>query len=430
MKLLLRQVRIIDPASGRDEVGDFAIARGQVVDPAAIRGHPDTQHLDATGLVVAPGFIDLHVHLREPGQEYKEDIASGTRAAAAGGFTAIVAMPNTTPPTDRVERVLEVERRAKATALVRVLPSACITTDRAGGALSPIAALRQQTSVVCLTDDGDCVQDREVMHAALVAARAAGLPVVDHCECRRHRGEGALRAGPVADWLKVPGMPAETESLMVERDIELARATGARVHVQHVSCRRSVELVRAAQAAGLPVSAEATPHHLALTVDDVPILGANAKMNPPLGDAADRAAVRAALADGTISCIATDHAPHAPFEKARGLAAAPFGVIGLETAFAVCHSELCVAGGLALATLLARLTVGPAQLLGLDLGSLRPGRPADLVLLDPAARYTVDVTQSASKSRNSPFHGRTLQGQVLGTICRGAWVYRAGRLAR
>ena len=423
MKLIIRRGRVVDPANGIDETRDLAVADGRLVAPSEIEGEADTVDLDAAGLVVAPGFIDVHVHLREPGQEEKEDIASGTAAAAAGGFTTVLPMPNTKPPIDSVDAVRDLERRVRESAVVRTLACACTTTGRKGRNLVDVRRLRAETEIVALTDDGDCVQDREVMRQAMTLAAEAGLPVMDHCEDRSLMGQGVMRAGAVASELGVAGMPSEVESAMVQRNTELCRETGAQTHLQHLSCRRSVELLRQGRREGLPLTAEATPHHLCLTTEALRRFGSNAKMNPPLGDETDRQALVEAVADGTIGIIATDHAPHTPAEKALGLADAPFGIIGLETAFPLCFSELCERGGLDLPTLIACFTSGPAWLLGLALGTLARGRPADLVVLDLAASYRIDLSRSKSKSRNSPFDGQLVTGKVLGTLFAGEWVF-------
>lgn len=424
--LLLRQPRVIDPASHTDERRDLAIANGVFVDPATVADRPGTQVLELAGKTVLPGFIDLHVHFREPGFEYKEDLASGTAAAAAGGFTTVVLMPNTNPAMDRVERVQELERRIAAKARVRCLISACLSVDRKGQALSDIAALRAQTPIVALSDDGNCVQDRALMTAAARLAAAAGLPILDHCEDEACMAGGVMRRGPASERMQVPGMPGETESNIVARNLELARETGAHFHCQHLSYRTSIELLRQGRAAGLPLTAEAAPHHLTLTADEVPILGTNSKMNPPLGTRDDRDALHAALADGTITAIATDHAPHAPHEKARSVLQAPFGIIGLETAFPLCYTALVRGGVVTLPQLVALFTVGPAAILRRAAGTLALGAPADATIVDLEQSYAIDITRTCSRSCNSPFHQRQVYGRILGTLVGGAWAWQAG----
>jgi dihydroorotase len=415
----------VDPATQTDERRDLAIADGVFVDPATVAGRPGTQVLDLAGKTVFPGFVDLHVHFREPGFEYKEDLASGTAAAAAGGFTTVVLMPNTNPAMDRVERVRDLEQRLAAKARVHCLISACLSLDRQGHALTDIAALRAQTPIVALSDDGNCVQDRALMTAAARLAAQAGLPILDHCEDEACMAGGVMRRGPVSERLQVPGMPGETESNIVARNVELARETGAHLHCQHLSYRASIHLLRQARAAGLPLTAEAAPHHLTLTVDEVPILGTNAKMNPPLGTRDDRAALHEALADGTITTIATDHAPHAPHEKARSVVQAPFGIIGLETAFPLCYTTLVRGGVLTLLQLVAKLTTGPAAVLRRPVGTLALGAPADATIMDLEQSYAVDITRTCSRSCNSPFHQRQVHGRILGTLVAGQWAYQA-----
>ncbi len=418
--LLLRGARLLDPARGLDTIGDLGIRDGRFAEPGQLQ-NPEV--VDLAGCIVLPGFVDLHVHLREPGQSHKETIETGTRAAAAGGFTTILAMPNTAPAIDTPERIHAILGEYRKRALVRVLQSAALTMDRKG--LHPVdAGSVKAAGAAALTDDGSCIQDTAVMREILRRAGAAGLPVIDHCENYGLAAGGTVRTGPVAERLGVRGMPAAAEDAMVERDIALAAELGVSVHLQHLSGVRSVELVREARRAGTPVTAEVTPHHLCLTAESCFEHGAQAKMNPPLGTDADRQALIAALADGTFGAIATDHAPHAPEEKARGLATAPFGIIGLETAFAILYTELVLTGVLPLARLVAALTTGPARILGLDAGTLAPGRPADVTVLDPAAAWTVSRETLHSKSVNTPFLGRRLTGRIVRTMVGGRWVFR------
>ncbi len=409
---------MIDPVAGTDSVRDLAVADGVIVD--AVSDAAVT--LDVSGKVVAPGFVDVHVHLREPGQEHKEDVATATAAAAAGGFTTVVAMPNTVPPPDRPEHIAALRAIVSAKARVRVLTTAALSVDRAGKEATDIKALAAEPEVVAFTDDGNCLESPDLMRRVMTAAAATGLCVMDHCEDRMVWNNGVVRAGSVAEQLGVPGMPPETESNIVERNIALCRETSARIHMQHLSTTRSIELVLAARAEGLPVSAEITPHHLALTVDAVPMLGTNAKMNPPLGTEADRRVLIEAIVSGDIDVIATDHAPHAPNEKAQSLVDAPFGILGLETAWPVCQSIL--GERMSLAALIARFTVGPARLINReDLASLAVGTPADVVVLDPDCRHVLDLRKSKSKSRNSPFHGMSVRGKVCATIVGGRVIH-------
>lgn len=423
--LLLRNARVIDPANDVDEQRDIGVADGRIVAPEVVARRPGHEAIDLSGRVLTPGFVDIHVHFREPGGEHKETVYTGSRAAAAGGFTTVVMMPNTLPAIDRPERVRDLDDRVRQTSLINARICACLTRERAGETVADIEALAATGLVVAFSDDGSCVPRREVMAEAMRRAKAVELPVVDHCEDCAVCGGGVMRQGPIAELLEVPGQPPETEVNIVRRNIALCRETGARTHVQHVSVAESVRLVRAAQREGLPVTAEVTPHHLALTDAVLPMALANAKMNPPLGTAEDRQALIEGLADGTIAAIATDHAPHAPREKTQGLLAAPFGIIGLETALPVCITELVHRGLLSLPHLIASLTSGPAAILGLDCGRLDEGAAADLTIIAPELEDVIDVSRSASLSRNSPFHGRPVRGHVLATMVEGQWVYRS-----
>lgn len=426
--LLLRGGRVIDPARGLDEDADVLIADGRVravgrslADAGAVRV------LEATGLVVAPGFIDSHVHLREPGFEHKEDIASGTAAAAAGGLSAVCAMPNTNPPPDTPARLEDLLRRARERARVHVYAIGCITRGRAGKELAPIGALAR-AGAVAFSDDGDPVESADLMRAALVAARAVGRVVFPHEEVRRLTAGGCMHDGEVSVRLGALGMPAAAEEEMVRRDIDLVRQTGGALHLAHISTAGTVDLVRAAKAEGLPVTCEVLTHHFALTDEEVARQGPAAKMSPPLRTAADVEAMRAALADGTIDTIATDHAPHAPQEKALPLAQAPFGIVGLETALGLCVTHLVATGRLDLPSMVARWTWGPARILGLPGGRLGVGDPGDVTVFDPEQRWRVDPAAFRSRSRNTPFAGHQLIGKAMATIVAGRVAYRDGSL--
>lgn len=392
--------RLLDPSAGTNQVGDLAIAGGRIVsldDPAA-RG---AALLDVSGCLLAPAFIDLHVHLREPGMEEAETIESGLRAAAAGGFGAVVSMPNTSPPIDSPDLIRRLLETARRLGLAALWPAACLTRGRAGEEVAEIEALAA-AGAVAFTDDGSTVMRDEVMEAAMRRVAAIGSVVMDHAQDRAHErlgvaGEGAARR------LGVPAIPAEAEVRVVERDIRLARATGCRLHLQHLSTAGAVDAVRRAQAEGWPVSAEATPHHLALCEDDIPGDDANWKMNPPLRSARDRDALRQAVLDGSISCLATDHAPHPATAKARGFLAAPFGVVGLETAIGVTWEVLVREGGMSPLEWVRRWTTGPAAVLGRASPSLQPGAPADLVVIRTDEEWTVDPARFCSRSRNTPF---------------------------
>jgi dihydroorotase len=424
MKLCLRGGRVIDPRRGLDAEADVLLADGVVsrVAPGIAAGlGPDVRIVDARGRWVVPGLIDLHTHLREPGQEYKEDIATGTRAAAAGGFTAVCPMPNTTPVNDTravTELMLD---RARRVGVVRVYPVGAITKGLAGEALAEMAELKE-AGCVAVSDDGRPVMNAELMRRAMEYARTFGLTVVQHCEDLTLSAGGAMNEGPVATRAGIRAQPTSAESAMVARDLELCALTGARYHVAHVSCADSLRLIAAAKQRGLPVSCEVTPHHLSLTDEACAHYDTNAKCNPPLRGSADVAALRAALADGTIDAVATDHAPHSPVEKEVEFEEAAFGMIGLETAVPLVL-ELVRAGLLAPSAFVTRLSAAPAALFGLPGGTLAEGGPADVTVIDPEAAWTVEPAALRSRSRNTPFAGSALRGRAVMTIVGGAIVY-------
>lgn len=414
----IRSVRIIDPASGRDQEGDLFVRDGRF-EPVPDVLPNSTRIVDGRGLVAAPGLIDVHVHLREPGNEAAETVATGCRAAARGGFTTIVAMPNTTPPLDSPEEVRCLLQRAAARGLARVLPAPCITRGRSGKELADLGALKQ-AGAVAFTDDGATVSSDALMAQAMRAARPLRCPIMDHALDYALAGNGVIHEGARSRSLGLPGIPSEAETRIVERDIRLARETGCAVHLQHLSAAGSVELVRQARREGVAVSAEVTPHHLALT--DAAITAANAdqlKMNPPVRAEADRQALLDGIIDGTLTCLATDHAPHTAAAKAKGFMSAPFGVIGLETAVGVTYTLLVRSGRMRLMDWVARWTLGPARVLGLPVPSLAPGATADFVLLDLSTEWLVQPDDFASKSRNTPFGGWRLTGRAAHTFLGG-----------
>jgi dihydroorotase len=387
--------------------------------------------LDASGCVVAPGLVDLHAHLREPGGEDAEDIATGARAAALGGYTAIVAMPNTDPPIDTAAVVAQIVRAGRDAAC-QVAVSGCITKGRSGAELAPLGELFD-LGVRIFTDDGACVADARLMRRALEYARALpGAVLAQHCEDPALAGGGHMNEGAWSSWLGIAGMPAEAESVVVARDIALAGLTGGRVHFLHLSTAASVELVRAAKARGLAVTAEAAPHHFTLTDSLCSSYDPVFKVNPPLRTDVDVKAVKDGLADGTIDAIATDHAPHPPHEKERPFDEAPPGMLGLETALALTISELVVPGLLELPRALALLSWQPARIAGLvdHGGPVVAGRPAHLCVIDPEAAWEVDATRLASRSRNTPYAGRKLTGRVRHTILAGEPVVLDGKAQR
>lgn len=441
-RIVIRGGRIVDPASDMDVVGDVVIENGRIaaVGPGGVAASP-AQAFDASGLVVTPGFVDLHAHLRDPGYEYKETIETGTRAAARGGFTTVCAMPNTNPPADSRATIEYVVRTAAATGVVRVLPVGCVTKGRAGKELAELADLAE-AGAVAFSDDGDCVADGGVMRRALQYASALGLAVIQHAEDPALSRRAPMHEGWVATRLGLPGQPAAAEQAIVARDIAIAEElAGAgfpvRLHVAHVSAKGAVEAILTAKARGVPVTAEVTPHHLTLTHEAVAWLdgdGAlaydtNAKVNPPLRTRDDVRACVAALEAGGIDAIATDHAPHASIEKDCEFDHAAFGVSGLETALGLALA-LYHERRLDLRTIVAALTVGPARALGLDrfvpgIGTLRPGAPGDVAIFDPDEEWVVDPAALASKGKNTPLAGRTLRGRVVATVYGGRLVYSA-----
>ena len=380
------------------------------------------ESIDARGLWVLPGFVDLHVHLREPGFEYKETIATGTAAAVAGGFTTLCCMPNTKPVNDDIAVTGWIIERTKATASAHVYPIGAITLGSAGRELADFRALKQ-AGCVALSDDGRPVMGEEIMRRAMQSVAELDLPIIDHCEDTMASGCGCMNEGPVSRAMGWRGMPGDAEYRMIARDIRLARETGARLHIAHLSTADGVEMVRKAKMDGVRITAEVSPHHFTLTDDAVSRYGANAKMNPPLRSERDRAAVIEGLVDGTIDAIATDHAPHAEYEKQWGLDQAPFGVVGLETALGLTLG-LVQQGRLTLQRAMTCLTSAPAAVLGLPRGTLEPGAAADVTLIDPDAFWTVDPERFRSKSRNTPFAHRVLKGQVVRTLVAGRTVYQ------
>ncbi len=422
--------RVIDPQSGLDGVRAVVIRDGRIAEVAERVERPrEARALDARGKWVVPGFIDLHVHLREPGQEYKETVASGARAAVAGGFTAVCAMPNTVPPNDNATVTELILGRAAAAGLARVYPVGCISRGQKGEELAEYGELKA-AGCVALSDDGKPVASPALMRRALEYARAFGLPLAVHEEEPHLAGAWSMNEGPVATRLGLKGCPAQAEEVMVLRDLALAELTGGRLHLQHLSTAGSVRALREAKRRGLPVTAEATPHHLTLTDEEVARSGYDAdfKMNPPLRGEADARALREGLADGTVDCIATDHAPHAVEEKQLEFEAALNGILGLETAFAACLA-LVRAGALSEKRLVEALSAAPARCLGLPGGSLARGAPADVAVLDPALEWTCETAGLHSKSRNTPWKGRRLGGRCTHTLVGGRLVHelRGGR---
>jgi dihydroorotase len=436
-RAVIRGGRVIDPATKRDEIADVLVEDGRIAGVEPRITSSGVGEIDARRLVVAPGFVDLHTHLRDPGLEYKEDIASGTRAAARGGFTTLCAMPNTEPAMDTRSVIEYVLREAASRASVRVLPIGAVSKGRKGQELAEFGDLAA-AGCIAFSDDGAPVWDATLMRRALEYASTFGLPIIDHCEDPSLAKDAVMHEGWVSTRLGLHGAPAAAEDTAVSRDIALAQATGARVHIAHVSTRGAVEAVRRAKARGVRVTAEVTPHHLTLT-DEIVAFGAlgrdelayntDAKVNPPLRSQDDVDACVAGLADGTIDCIATDHAPHAMIEKLCEFDAAAFGISGLETAFGL-SMRLVHDGRISIETLIERLTLAPVRALGLDrhvpgIGTLAVGAPAEVVLLDPATEWVVEPERFASKGKNTPLGGVTLKGAVVATIVGGRVVYES-----
>ena len=424
MQLLIRGGRVVDPAQGVDDRLDLLIQDGKILRLGRDLAAPDAQILNAGGLTAAPGLVDIHVHLREPGFEAKETVATGCAAAARGGVTTLVAMPNTRPAADCPEVVQLVRDKAAPTG-INVLPAGAVTLGQKGEQLTDFAALKA-AGVPALTDDGVPIQNLALLRRALLEAKRLSLPLLDHCEDRDMVQNYAVNEGAVSRRLGLPGRPAVAEELQIMRDVMLAEDTGAHVHICHISTAKGVDIVRQAKARGVHVTCETCPQYFTLTEDEILRQGTMARVNPPLRTQADVDGIRAGLADGTIDAIVTDHAPHTAGEKSKPLPDAPSGMVGLETSLALALTELYHTGLLPLAQVLDLMSASPAALLGLDKGTLTAGRDADLILFDPDQEWIIDKTKFASKGRNTPFHGRTVRGRVKYTISRGTIIYQEG----
>jgi dihydroorotase len=422
--MLIKGALVVDPAQALEAPMDLLLADGKIAllsPPGAIPGE-GRRVVEARGLVLTPGLIDMHVHLREPGEEYKETIETGTRAAARGGFTAVAAMPNTIPVNDTASVSRYIREQAAAAGLARVYPVAAISMGSRGESLSEFGD-QKEAGAVAVSDDGKPVMNSMLMRRALEYARTFALPVISHSEDLELRGDGMMHEGRVSLTLGLKGIPAAAEEVMVFRDLTLAGLTGARLHIAHVSTAGSVELIRRAKAAGLKVSAETAPHYFSLTDAAVRGYDTNAKVNPPLRGAADLAAIKEGLRDGALDAIASDHAPHSTLEKDLEFEAAAFGLIGLETSLGL-SLKLVHEGVLSLSQLIAKMSLNPARILGLaGHQSLAVGAPADLTLIDLNREWTVDVGKFASKSRNCPFQGWTLKGRAVMTVVGGKVVW-------
>jgi len=414
---------VIDPASGTDKPADVLIQDGVVAAIGARMQAPGAEILDAAGLIVAPGFIDMHVHLREPGFEHAETIETGARAAAAGGFTSICCMPNTLPVNDSATVTSYIVERARKLAITNVFPIGAITRNSAGEELAAVGSMKA-AGVVAISDDGRPVMNARVMRRAMEFARSFDLPVIDHCEDLNLSAGGDMHEGYQSVRLGLRGIPACSEDVMVARDILLAQITGARFHVAHISTRNAVAMVTYAKQQGLPVTCEVTPHHFALTDSQMLPYDSNFKMKPPLRTAWDAGAVLDGIVSGAIDAIATDHAPHPGSEKMQEFEKCPFGILGLETALGLALEYLVHSGKITLSRLVALFTTGPEGVLHLGRGTLKPGAPGDVTIFSSDREWTYDVNQSLSKSRNSPFDGRTFRGGPVATVVDGVVVWR------
>ncbi|NBP87584.1 MAG: dihydroorotase [Planctomycetia bacterium] len=427
--MLIRGGRVVDPDQGIDRVDDLLIQDGQIVAIGQSGSQPlgkVDETLDASGLIVTPGLIDMHVHLREPGREEDETIESGTRAALAGGFTSVACIPNTEPPTDTQANVEFIRQKAARADTCNVFVVGCVSRDRAGKELAEIGQL-VEAGAVAFSDDGSPVYDAELMRRAFEYCRMFDKAILAHEEVLELSRGGVMHEGQVSMALGLKGMPAAAEEVMIGRDIALAEVTGGRLHVMHVSTAHGVELIRQAKRRGVQVTAEACPHHFTLTDESLRGFDSNFKMSPPLRTAADVEGIINGLVDGTIDCIATDHAPHAPEKKLLELDRAPFGILGLETAVGLCVTRLIDAGHIDWLRFVDAISRLPAQILGVNRGTLRPGAVADVTLIDPSLQWQVDVSTFASKSINSPFDGWTLKGRAVATIVAGRVKYRLPR---
>ena len=421
-KLVIKNGRVIDPAGKFDQVADVAIEDGIIKQVGVAIDATGAETFDASGLVVAPGFIDIHVHLREPGFEHAETIESGSRAAAAGGFTSICCMPNTQPVNDSATVTSYIVDRARRNAIVNVYPIGAITKNSAGEELAAFASMKQ-AGIVAISDDGRPVMNARVARHAMEFARALDIPFIEHCEDLHLSADGNMHEGLISTRLGLRGIPRSSEDVMVARDILLAEVTGVHYHVAHISSHIAVEMVAFARARGLNVTSEATPHHFVLADSDMLPYDSNYKMKPPLRERPDVEAVTRGLINGSIDAIATDHAPHPGDEKMQEFERCPFGIIGLETALGLALEQLYHPGHVDLSHVVKLFTENPARIMSLNGGTLSAGKPADVTIFSPDREWTYDVRKSPSKSSNSPFHGRKFKGGPVATIVAGRIVW-------
>lgn len=419
--------RIIDPRNKRDEVGDLFIVDGKTADRPSPTDLESAETIDASGQVVVPGLVDLHVHFRVPGQTHKETIYTGTSAAAAGGFTSVVCMPNTSPPADTAGTIQHIKDAVAREAITHVFPTGCITVGMKGESLAPTGSL-SNAGAVAISDGGKCVQNNGLMRRAVEYAHMFGITVIDHCEDYDLTHGGVMNEGFVSTKLGLRGCPTEAEDVIVSRNVILSAKTGAHIHLQHVSSRNAIDIIRRAKARGISITAEATPHHIYFTDTEIESFNPNFKMNPPLRAEEDRQALLNGLEDGTIDCIATGHAPHTDYEKDVEFDYAPFGVIGLETALGAVLEQLYHSKRLSLSGALSLLVNRPADILDLKKGGLEIGADADIAIIDPDLEWTPNANDFFSKSVNSPWIGRTLRGKALKTFVSGKLVYADGKI--
>ena len=425
--LWIQNARVIDPAAKRDATGDLFIVNGRFASSLSAAQKKSAKKIDAAGLVACPGLVDIHVHFREPGQTHKETIATGSRAAAAGGFTTVVCMPNTSPVADNAGTIQYINDAIRRDAVVKVLPTGCITVGMKGQTLAPIGSLKR-AGVVAITDDGDCVQNNELMRRAVEYAKMFDLPVMDHCQDASMTKGAVMNEGVVSTRLGLRGWPNAAEDLIVARNVILSEYTGAHIHLQHISSKFSVDVIRRAKQRGARITAEATPHHIALTDESIATYNTNFKMNPPLRTEEDRLALIDGLRDGTLDCIGTDHAPHTDYEKDKEFDYAPNGILGLETALPISLEILVRQNKFKLPRVIDLMTRRAADILKLPAGTLAEGADADVCLFDPNEKWTYDAKAGFSKSSNSPWHGQTLTGRVRTTIVNGRIVFNHGRI--